>query len=180
MRRRISVAVLVLGWAVLVAGMAWLRERDLGSAVKIAFVCVAVGAVVAWIGSRAVEGHTRRTASEGFLEVAVRTPDGHPRLGRRWWPAEIRLDPDVRISPLAGPSAAPFVISPTAARVSNDDGSRMRWLPGPLIGATTLVQVVDPDGTVEIAVPSTHVRWLLEHLGLPESGPAAPRPQGHR
>jgi hypothetical protein len=155
-------------YVALVTVLLWLRGHDLGQAAIGAVAVCLVALVVTWVGAAAVARGERHAISKGYLEVAVRSGAAHPRLTRRWVRAQIRPSPgEVRIAPLAGPSAAPFTVRTTAlAEIQASYGWR-DLLTGPVRSSTRIVESDAPDGAVQIALPAVHVSWLRDAV---ESG----------
>jgi hypothetical protein len=157
-----SIAILVV-YVVLATVLLWLLDRDPGQAVVQAVLLCAVALVVARVTTVAGARANRKAVAEGRLEVAVRSPDGYPGLSSGWRRAEIRPSGgSIRITPFAGPSAAPFTVTATGL---TDTGQTPGWrelFAGPVRGPATILQVADDLGTVQIAVPEAHRSWLLD------------------
>ncbi|MCM3661885.1 hypothetical protein M3148_12925 [Georgenia satyanarayanai] len=165
-----ALATLVVLYVAVATLIFWLAGLDVGRAFLNALVAGSLISVAVLIGIR-VGASTNRatTAREGYLGVSVRSPDGHPRLSKRWRKAEVRpAGREIHITPLAGPSVAPFTVSTgTIAEFADPRGWR-DLLMGP-IGTNSFLRVIDAEGVIEISVHTEHLSWLLEGLETPDS-----------
>jgi hypothetical protein len=163
-RRRLAVVVALAVASYLVAAttVLWLQDRDLGDALLKALVYCALWSAAVVIGVRLSARKARASITQGYSEVAVRSPDGHPSLSRRWRRAEIRpTGGALRLAPLAGPSLAPFTVA--VGRIE-EFADPTRWrdvLTGP-VGDYRFLRIATDRGTIEIAVRAEHLPWLLE------------------
>ncbi len=79
----------------------------------------------------------------------------------------------LRISPLVGPSVAPFTVDARTIREIDDPRTWRDLLTGP-IGDHRFVRITEDAGTVEMAVPAKRFRWLLDALNPRTVNPPEP------
>lgn len=188
-RRLLALALLVLCFSIAVT-IEWLRSGQLGEAFLTALVLLGVGLVAGPLGTKLAVHEERKTIAQGYLDVGVRSPDGHSRFGPRWRRAEIRpTDGQVRISPLAASSAVPLTIEATAVKPAESPLGKREQVRAAFRRPSVVLEFADQQAIVQVLVPQPHVEWLLDAIGgsgdqgcpgigRPASGPAA-EPHGH-
>jgi hypothetical protein len=169
-RPAVWVAASVALYLVVATTVLRLQGRDLGDALLMALVHCAMWSVVVVVGVRLSARKARAAIAQGYIDVFVRSPDGQPLLSRRWCRAEVRPSGGaLRITPLVGPSVAPFTVD--AGRVEEfEDPRRFRDVVTGPIGDNTFLRIAEDEGTIEIAVRTEHVSWLMEAVG-PDGSP---------
>jgi hypothetical protein len=158
----IALALFCISCLVVTVVQLLLPDREPGDTLITSLAAGASWTLILVVSIRLGARGDRAAAGQGYLEVALRSPDSHPHLSNRWHRAELRpADGELRITPLAGPSVAPFTVDARTIREIEDPRTWRDLLTGP-IGDPRFVRITEDAGTVEIAVPSKRFQWLLD------------------
>jgi hypothetical protein len=146
-------------------------DREPGDALITSLAAVVSWAAIVFVSYLAGTRSGRAAATGGYIDVTMRSPDGHPLLSRRWRPALVRpADGALRITPLAGPSVAPFTVAVGTIEEVKDPRTWRELLTGP-IGDARFVRITEDAGTVEIAVPAKRFQRLLDAVDPSTANP---------